>query len=57
MVGLVQVHVRRFMVDLLGDREICFVVEDERRGLYRSGGGCSLPLSDPFVLFPDLVVD
>ena len=46
-----------FVVDFVGYGEICFIVQDEGRGLCRSGGGCSLPLSDPFVLFPDLVVD
>ena len=53
--GLVQVDICKLMVDLVGNGEIGLIVEDERRGLC-SGGGCSLPLSDSFVLFPDLVV-
>ena len=57
VVGLVQVHVCRFVVDLVGDREICLIVEDERRGRSCSRGRCSLPLSNPFVLLSDLVVD
>ena len=31
MVGLVQVYVCRLVVDFVGDREVCFIVEDEGR--------------------------
>ena len=57
MVGLVQVHVCRLVIDLVGDGEICFIMEDEGRGLSCCGCRCPLPFGNPFILLSDLVVD
>ena len=44
VVGLVQVHVGGFVVDIVGDRKVCLIVENNGRG-----GGCRGP--PPFFQF------
>ena len=56
MVGLVQGDIGGFVIDLVGDREVCFIMEHERWGLRGGGGRSPFPFGETFILESNLLV-